>query len=106
MGKRIVAWFKWIAGVGVAIMAAFFLVRASQHRKGQVKLETKVQETQEKAGANIEVAKAERHKAKAAKLRAEAAVEEGRARIEKLKENQNEDLATRVEHFNRRLRRR
>lgn len=104
MGRAIVRWFKRLIGIGTALVAVFFLLRAGKHRDKQVQLERQVEDAQEQAGVNVTAAKAERHKAAAAKRRAEAALEEARARRTKLKENGNEDLATRVDAFNRRLR--
>jgi len=99
-------WLRWFAGIFVALAGMFFFMRAGSHRKKQRKLERKIADKQQQAGAYAEKARSEHEKAEAAKLRALAAVSEGQARVKKLKESGNEDLAKRVDDFNRRLRQR
>lgn len=99
-------WLKAIAAAFVAVVAAFFISRASSHRKTRDKLARKIEDKQDEAGVFIKDATAEREKKEAAELRAKAALKEADARITQLKENGHESLADRVASRNKRLRNR
>lgn len=106
MGKRVVKWFRRFGSLIAMVVAMLFFWQASAHRKKQAKLADRVRNRQEAAKDHVDTARSEKYKAGAAKLKAEAALFEGQSRIEKLKENGDEDLAARADAFNNRLRQR
>lgn len=103
--EAVIKWFKRAGAFLVMVAGFFFTYQAVRHGRKQTKRAQEAEKLGKKKDTALGKAAVSRAKARTESAKADEALEKAQANIDKLQESGNEDLATRVKSFNRRMRR-